>query len=52
LVRTSDSDKLGFIGGFRDGKAAGTFWLKMIGGGFMHGKVPMILRSIYTRGTR
>jgi len=38
LVRSVDSEKLGFIGRFSNGYPEGTFWLQMIGGGFMHGK--------------
>ena len=37
LVRTDDFDRLGFVGHFRNGRPFGKFWIKMIGGGFMHG---------------
>jgi hypothetical protein len=30
--------KVGFLGSYSNGKPYGTFWLQMMGGGFMHGK--------------
>ena len=31
-------EKIGFLGRFKNGKPSGTFWLHMVGGGFMHGQ--------------
>ena len=31
------NDKIGFLGKFSSGKPSGTFWIHMVGGGYMHG---------------
>jgi hypothetical protein len=33
-----DKSKVSFVGRFVDGEPTGNFWLKMVGGGSMHGR--------------